>query len=105
MAGGTTSTIAVEDESFRQLNVLIPRQKVEKLNQLKAACGVPLTGLVEACIDLFSLAHQAEEQGGRLVIVSADGTERFEVQLPRRDVRTVPVKPGQGGNTEVQSRR
>jgi hypothetical protein len=101
MARGTTGTKAVEDESFRQLNVLIHRQKIEKLNELKAVCGVPLTGLVEACIDLFSLAHQADEQGGRLVIVSADGTERLEVQLPRRDVRTVPVKLGQGGSIEV----
>jgi hypothetical protein len=105
MAHGPSRTKAIEDESLKQLNVLIPYEKLNELHRLKTVCGVPLTGLVKACIDLFSLAHAAEAKGGKLVIVSADGSERLEVQLPRGDVRAVPIKSGQGGNTEGQPQR
>jgi hypothetical protein len=105
MAHEPTGTKAVEiEESLKQLNVLIPHEKLETLHRLKAVCGVNLTGLVKACIDLFNLAHEAETQGGKVVIVSADGTERLEVQLPRGNVRTRSVKPGPGEETEAPPR-
>jgi|SRR5882724_11890591 len=97
MARDTTGTKAVNAESVRQINVKVPYETGETLDRLKAVCNVPLVDLVKMSVDLFNLAHETEQRGGRVVLVQADGSEQ-EVQLPRMEIR---IKPGARGETEA----
>ena len=99
MAHGKSGTKAVEDEGMKQLNVLIPQERLETLHQLKAVCNVPLTGLVKACIDLFSLAH-GKAQGGLVILGTPDGKEQIEVRLPLGELVAGPTKTRQVGEIE-----
>jgi hypothetical protein len=100
MARQPTSAKSVTDESFRQINVKVPWATGETLDRLKGACNVPLVDLVKMSVDLFDLAHAAEQQGGRLQIVAADGTVTHQIELPHMDIRAVPTKPWRVGEAE-----
>ena len=92
MAHETTSAKAITDETIRQINVKVPQEVGKTLDRLKAVCNVPLVDIVKMSVDLFDLAHAAEQQGGTLQIVAADGTIT-QLHLPHMDIRATPIKP------------